>query len=343
MANTGSVLKLEYIWLDAAGKLRSKVKVTSNPTPSEWNYDGSSTGQRETASSEVKLFPVKTIKSPFGSNELLVLCDSVNRNKYAALFATADKYEPMFGLEQEFFVMETATGRPLGWGNQGRPCTFQGPFYCSVGQYAYGRKLLDDAVNNCIKAGLSVTGYNMEVAPGQQEIQVCATGIDACDQFYLMRYILERTAEMSGCWINYNPKPYSEWNGSGCHINFSTKQMRDARSNDEFKAIIAPMLSNLARSHCEDLEFYGGSENRARLTGTHETSSFEKFSSGEADRTASVRLPADPVGDGRMYFEDRRPAANIDPYCATAVLVRASLPETMLLSEVAGPLSHWGQ
>lgn len=333
MSQTNSLLawKLEYVWLDAAGKLRSKVRVTTGPSPTEWNYDGSSTGQRETASSEVKLYPVKTAKSPFGENERLVLCDSVQRNKYASLFAAADKYKPMFGLEQEFFVMETATGRPLGWGNQGRPATFQGPFYCSVGQYSYGRKLLDDAVNNCMRAELNVTGYNMEVAPGQQEIQLCASGIDACDQFYLMRYILERTAESHGCWINYSPKPYSEWNGSGCHINFSTKQMREASTNEKFKSIIAPMLSNLAESHRADLEFYGGSDNRARLTGTHETSSFEKFSFGEADRTASVRLPVDPVGEGRVYFEDRRPAANIDPYCATAVLLRACPPETPVI------------
>ena len=38
---------------------------------------------------------------------------------------------------------------------------------------------------------------------------------------------------------------------------------------------------------------------------------------GVANRGASIRIPRDAEKAGRGYMEDRRPAANCDPYRAT--------------------------
>jgi glutamine synthetase len=57
-----------------------------------------------------------------------------------------------------------------------------------------------------------------------------------------------------------------------------------------------------------------------RLTGKHETASIHKFLSGVANRGASIRIPRQTEKDGKGYFEDRRPAANMDPYVVTAKL-----------------------
>ena len=44
-----------------------------------------------------------------------------------------------------------------------------------------------------------------------------------------------------------------------------------------------------------------------RMTGKHETASFTEFSSGVANRGASIRIPLDTEKKGKGYFEDRRP------------------------------------
>lgn len=65
--------------------------------------------------------------------------------------------------------------------------------------------------------------------------------------------------------------------------------------------------------------------NERRLTGKHETSSIHDFSWGVANRGCSIRVgrmvPVDTCG----YYEDRRPASNLDPYVVTKLLVETTL------------------
>jgi glutamine synthetase len=67
--------------------------------------------------------------------------------------------------------------------------------------------------------------------------------------------------------------------------------------------------------HAEHIAVYGEG-NAARLTGKCETASIDQFSWGIGTRTTSVRISNKCKADGFGYFEDRRPAANVDPYLA---------------------------
>jgi glutamine synthetase len=58
-----------------------------------------------------------------------------------------------------------------------------------------------------------------------------------------------------------------------------------------------------------------------RLTGLHETCNINEFRWGVSDRGASIRIPWQVAQDNQGYFEDRRPAANADPYEVAAVLL----------------------
>lgn len=48
------------------------------------------------------------------------------------------------------------------------------------------------------------------------------------------------------------------------------------------------------------------------------------FLYGVANRGASIRIPRDAEKQGYGYFEDRRPAANVDPYIVTSMIFQTT-------------------
>ena len=111
--------------------------------------------------------------------------------------------------------------------------------------------------------------------------------------------------------------------GSGCHTNFSTKSMRESGNEQLFKDAI----DALAAKHTVHMSQYGEGKNR-RLSGLHETSDINTFSSGVADRGASIRIPRDLHDSGYKsgYLEDRRPSSNMDPYVVTRCIAETIVP-----------------
>ena len=329
----------EYIWIDGSGNLRSKTKVirekevSSKLTLSDlpiWNYDGSSTGQATGDDSEVLIKPVYMCNDPFRGNGQLVLCETLNkdntphltntRRSYADLLINHSDLVPMFGFEQEFFVLKNGNVVNLKEGQNLNNLTKQGNYYCGVGgENICIREFAEKAMEMVLNAGLNITGMNAEVAPSQWEFQVCSTGVEAADELYMLRYILQRVAELYGYSINIQPKPLSgEWNGSGCHTNFSTSKMRADGGVEE----IMRCINVLSTRHEHHMSHYGA-DNRQRMTGSCETASYDVFSHGYGDRTASIRIPNSVFLEGKGYLEDRRPGSNMDPYVVSKLLVES--------------------
>ena len=71
-----------------------------------------------------------------------------------------------------------------------------------------------------------------------------------------------------------------------------------------------------------------GIGNERRLTGKHETAAISDFTWGVADRGASIRVGNETFANGAGYMEDRRPAANMDPYVVTSMLAKTTLAST---------------
>lgn len=319
---------LEYIWIDAYEKLRSKTKVIFdtitllNECP-EWTFDGSSTGQAEGWDSDIILKPVVLFKDPFRKSvkSFLVLCDTYEKNgsahstnHRAKCLETTNKtlsQEPWFGIEQEY-ILFGRNNIPYKWLNREEPgLGIQGPYYCGIGgDRAFGRNIIDEHLEACIYSGIKICGTNAEVMPSQWEFQVGPLDpINVCDHLWIARYILDRICEKYDCWVNYHPKPKKNWNGSGCHTNFSTIEMRNEGGYD----VIINACEKLGKKHKEHLEVYG-KFNTERLTGNHETSDINNFNYAISHRGCSIRIPLLVVKEKKGYLEDRRPASNMDPY-----------------------------
>jgi len=217
---------------------------------------------------------------------------------------------------------------PLGWPTNGFPAP-QGPYYCGVGtQFSHGRHIAESHYRACLYAQLDISGINAEVMPGQWEFQVGpCVGIDSGDQLWLARYLLNRVCEDFGVVVSYEPKPVKgDWNGAGAHCNYSTKSMRN---NGGYKYIIEA-VEKLGKVHEIHMDVYG-KDNHHRLTGKHETAHHDEFKYGVANRGASIRIPRQAEIDQKGYFEDRRPAANCDPYIVTSMIAN-----TTILNETYG-------
>jgi glutamine synthetase len=122
----------EYIWIDGhepTANLRSKTKILSNAVASvadlpSWGFDGSSTLQAEGTDSDCMLKPVWFCKDPLrGGDNVLVMNEVYNpdgsphkSNTRTPLVELAEKfkdYDPWFGIEQEYILMNGK--QPLGW------------------------------------------------------------------------------------------------------------------------------------------------------------------------------------------------------------------------------------
>ena len=111
---------------------------------------------------------------------------------------------------------------------------------------------------------------------------------------WVSRYILQRVCESFGVIVSLDPKPIpGDWNGSGCHTNFSTEPMRQPGGF----TVIIDALEKLRARHAEHIAAYGEGNER-RLTGKHETASMDSFSYGVANRGASCRIPRAAEKDG---------------------------------------------
>jgi glutamine synthetase len=253
----------------------------------------------------------------------LILCEVYNvdftphesntRNELEVqLSSLKDDPEEWVGFEQEYTLYQD--GKPLGWPREGEPAP-QGDYYC--GRNA-GEEIIIEHTDACLTAGIRISGTNAEVMLGQWEYQIGAGGsLHMSDDLWVARWLMEKICDIYEVTVSLDPKPIEgDWNGAGCHTNFSTKQMREKGGD----VLIFKACQDLENTHQEHMMVYGEGNER-RLTGLHETQTIDSFTWGVSDRGASIRIPWQVDQDGCGYLEDRRPSANCDPYVVSTKLI----------------------
>tara|TARA_Y100000310_G_scaffold266666_2_gene278270 strand:- start:498 stop:1544 length:1047 start_codon:yes stop_codon:yes gene_type:complete len=344
------MLIAEYVWLDGCKptqQLRSKTKVINtthelnNIEP--WGFDGSSTEQSEGSNSDLVLKPVRFINNPLERDSIIVLCEVMEADASTPhpsntrahlrniINSGAAELDSLWGFEQEYVLKNKDSNRICGW-TKGYPAP-QGQYYCGNGaENVSQREISIEHLYSCIDANLLICGTNAEVMLGQWEFQIGhrnitndqTNNLKACplmatDHLWLARLLLIKIAENQNVSVDFSPKPIAgDWNGSGMHTNFSTIATRTPHVG---LSNIKEICTKLEKHHAEHMIHYGA-DNINRMTGLHETCKYTEFKSGINNRGASVRIPNHVSLKGYGYLEDRRPAANADPYVVTTTILK---------------------
>ena len=149
--------KLEYIWLDGSKPtqgLRAKTRIAENFSGKledcpVWSFDGSSTQQASGGSSDLLLKPVAIYPDPDRVNAYVVMTEVLNADgtpheSNGRATITEEDEDFWFGFEQEYFLMDPKTNKPLGFPGRWYPAP-QGPYYCGVGaDKAFGRDIVEE-------------------------------------------------------------------------------------------------------------------------------------------------------------------------------------------------------
>jgi glutamine synthetase len=335
-----------------------------------WSFDGSSTNQASSGkgkNTDCLLKPVYMTQDPFRTDMVsrtynkLILCEVLNpdgtthaTNNRQNLFEKIKNLGitenspinelPWFGWEQEYTLthksdnpFDKGVGLPLGFTLNKSPRP-QGDYYCGIGSDSViGREIVEEHMKICLEIGLEISGINAEVLLGQWEYQIGPVlALNGSDQMWMSRYLLQRIAEKHNVNVCLHPKPIKgDWNGTGCHVNFSTKEMRSDGGID----IIENVMNKLEKNHNNHIKVYG-LHNEERLTGAHETSGINDFSFGYSTRDTSVRIPAQTIMDKKGYFEDRRPSSNCDPYLVANQMLETIYSNIEDIEESEHPTSY---
>ncbi|XP_054166545.1 glutamine synthetase-like [Oppia nitens] len=290
------------------------------------------------ATIELFLKPVHLYNDPFrGGNNKLVLCEILSddmkphiinkRHSCVEAMKLANYQRPWFGFEQEYYLLEGWDIRqPLGWPVRGYPPPAFDPlvnYHSGIGPYRVcGRDIVEAHFRACLYAGVNISGENAEGALSQWEYQIGPSeGITIADDIIMSRYILYRVAEDLRVGVTFDPKPVAGWLGSGGHMNFSTDAMRSKGGLKHIERAIE-RLGKRHDYHMRQYAPYDGRDNEIRLRDAFYAPKSDGFTYGIGDRSASIRIPKQVAIDGYGYFEDRRPAANCNPYQVSEALVR---------------------
>ncbi|XP_048771208.2 glutamine synthetase-like isoform X2 [Ostrea edulis] len=361
VASSSARVILEYVFTDHTNyQFWSKVKVvdfepkTVKDCPAWDSYMWNSINQRDSEFFDMIMKPVAMFENPFlKSPHKLVLCDmwqtldkpagintrvhcveTMERLKHDPSTGHKPKepHDPWFGFEQEYIVTKR-DGMPVSYDAQYDYSSLI--IYCSIGHehdknVGLERDLSMKHLQACIYAGVKVCGCIRENGPSQWEYQVGpCLGVAAGDHLQMSRYILLRLAELYGLRVTLKAAPVKgESFFSGGHLNFSIRKMREEGGIKFIHHAIKVMSKS---DQCPLLKLYDQTlekDNTERLSNTtghwHPTQD-DFLVDGEHKEFTTIRIPPLVAAEGRGYLEDRRPPSSVDPYGASAGLVRACI------------------
>lgn len=228
-------------------------------------------------------------------------------------------YDPCFGLETEFYVLDPDTLRPR------HPRI---PIY-SLHDDSYLWPVVRDVQAALQAAGVEVEASGAEYGAGQVEINLgWSTPVAAADDLLFLRYAVKQIAATHGYLATFMAKPWAESAGSGLHVHQSLRDRETGRNvfwDAETGGLSAPgrwYLGGLLHHAAETCGVAAPTLNGYKRT-TGYSFAPTHVTWGLDHRSAAVRALV--RGDGGTRLEQRVGAADANPYLLAATQLLAGL------------------
>jgi len=158
------------------------------------------------------------------------LCEYSPRTILKRVIEDAEKEGYTFTInpECEFFLFHTDdNGNPT-------TVTHERAGYLQVGPNDFGENARRDMVLTLEEMGFEIESSHHAHAPAQHEISFAAeTSLAAADAFMTFKFAVRSIAKRHGLYATFMPKPVTNVNGSGLHLNFTMQKDGKELFNDD--------------------------------------------------------------------------------------------------------------
>ena len=156
-------------------------------------------------------------------------------------------YEPMVGLELEFFAFQqNADGKLV-------PYDTPRSHVYSTGPFADPRGFTEAIWNKATALGFNIDSFTTEFDNPQFEFTLTYDkALRAVDDIFLFRQLAKEVAFAHGIFLTFMPKPISTKGGSGLHVNFSLKDKKGKNAigqPDGLSAVAKGCIAGLMHHH----------------------------------------------------------------------------------------------
>ncbi len=229
--------------------------------------------------------------------------------KKAVADAAERGYFFSFGAEMEFYLFKLD--------EKGEPTKqpYDNAGYMDIAPDDKGENIRREICLMLEQMGIQPESSHHESGPGQNEIDFrYSDPLTAADNAVTFNAVVRAVAAQNGLCADFSPKPLSEWDGNGMHINISA---RAENKSDLMPCVIAGILEKIE----EMTLFLNPHEQSYRRLGHDKAPRYITWSA--ENRSQLIRIPA-AVGEYRRA-ELRSADSLANPYIAYALLIYAGL------------------
>ncbi|MBD0290025.1 MAG: glutamine synthetase [Thermoleophilia bacterium] len=228
-------------------------------------------------------------------------------------------YEPLIGIEPEFYVLERETRQRL----------FGGYHIFNTVRNAWV-PLIQRIVDEMKEFGIDVVTANCEYAGSQWEITYePARGLDGPDQTFTFKNGVKELAHVEGFLATFMSKPFADSAGCGAHnhmalldLDGGENAIADESGEDGLSPVGRAFVAGQLRHARSTYALLAPTVNCLKRRRTH-TFSPTNVSWGPEDRSALVRIKGGSAAT--RHVENRAPTGLSNPYLASAALLGAGI------------------